>query len=245
MAREPNIGGFFAILDDEDFAVEKLIDASGNSDNLQEILWYMDEDRARQISVELRKKDDKSRGRVIQNLARLYPLSRNLLYRILTDIRGSDYHFVKGFDMSRQFLDIVSSLLADIESKSGKNTRTFNDYKESVESLRRESERLRAASEQFKDLKAERDRLESEIERLKTEADAGKLNREIEELRDEERELRNRLRQLEEDHAKRHKTVNDLKNELRALESKADSGKELQLLQQLFREFPPDVEDEK
>ena len=245
MARDPNIENFFAVLEDEDFSINKVIDSDKGNENLQEFLWYMNESRVEQICEELKKKEDSRRDLVIKNLSQLYPLSRNLLNQIFSSIRGSDYHFIKGFDIGRQFLDTVKSLLLDIENKTGRTTKLFQDYKKDVEKKEQEAENLRMASEQFKELKEQRDRLELEIQRLQTEVDGGKLKQDIENLKDEELKLRNRLRQNEEDYNKRHATVNELKNELQAMESKLDSNEELELLRELLNKFPPDVEDEK
>ena len=245
MTRDPNIESFFAILEDEEFEPAKLIDDEGGADNLQEILWYMNESRVDQICDELNQKDDARRTRVIQNVARLYPMSRALLYKILSRIRGSDYYVMRGVDLNGQLLNLIKQLLDDIASQTGKTTKRFQDYRRDVENRKNEVETLRAASEQFKELKDERDRLDREIEQLRREADSGSLTRDIEALKDEELELRNRLRQNQADYDKRHATVNELKLELQSMQSRLDSGEELRLLRDLLEKFPPDAEDEK
>ena len=245
MTRDPNIESFFAVLEDEDFAPEKLINDDGGSDELQEIIWYMNESRVDQICDELNRKDDVRRTRVIQNIAQLYPLSRALLMRVLVRFRGSDYYIVRGVDLNAQFLDLIRHLLKDIENQTGRTTKRFQEYKRDVENRARDIETLRAASAQFKDLKDERDRLEIELERLRRESDDDTLRRDIDALKDEEVELRNKIRQTRADYDKRHATVNELKLELQAAQDRLNAGEELSLLRELIEKFPPDVEDDK
>lgn len=245
MTREPNINHFFAVLEDEEFSVDKLVDENCNDDVLQEILWYLNKSRVEQICDEFIKKDDPHRGLIIKNLAQIYPLSRELLLQIFMDIKGTDYYFIKGFDINSNFLTCLKNILSDIENKIGRTTKNFQDYKKDIEKKTREAEDLRKDSEKFKELNEERNRLEIEIQRLKNETDEGELKKNIEDLEDQKRKLQNKLRQYEEDYRKNHDTINELKNELHAMENKMDSTEELTILRELLNKFPTDVEDPK
>ena len=245
MAQDPNIKSFFATLEDEAFSIEKLIDENGDSDNLQEFLWYVSESRVEQVCEELKNKEADKQDIIITNLSRLYPLSRELIFQILMEIRGSDHLFIKGVDVSQQLLDSLKNILNEVESKSGRTARRFQDYKKEVEKKAQEAQQLKASTAEFKELQSEKHKLEEEIENLRQEADEGKLKQDITNLKEEEANLRRKIEQNKEDYDKRHATVDQLKWELQSIESRMDSKEELRLLQDLIQKFPPDAEDEK
>ena len=243
MARDPNIESFFALVEDEDFALEKLT-SDDSTDNLQELLWYMDESRVGQVCNSLKQKDDEHRDMIIKNLAKIYPLSRTLIFEIMSEIRGSDFMFIKGFDIGSNFIDMLKAVLNEIENKSGgKMTKLFQDYKKDIENKQKEAEKLFEASVEFKSLQAEKQRLETEIEKLNSETNETQLKQDISQLKDKESRLKNKLRQHKEDYQKLHETINDLKVELSSMENKMDSQEEIQMLRELIKKFPPDTED--
>ena len=244
MASEPHIEHFFATLADADFSIDKVIGDDGNIELLPELLWYMKRSRAEQVCDELNDLSDEQRELVIQSLASLYPLSRELLARVLLDVRGGDANFIKGFDRSQQFCRSLKETLAFIESESGGSTRLFDNYKHDVDQLEKKANDLRARGEQFKDLQSRKATLEAEVERLQSELSKEKLEHDIDALRDEERRLRAQIREHEESFGKQQKIVNDVKNELKRSE-KTMSRDEQQLLADLFARFPADAEDEK
>ena len=78
---------FWAILENEAFSLEDLISDEGKeSNNLAELLWYLDKSRSKVVMEQLKdvKSMDETRYQaIVQNLAHLYPLSQHLIKEVL------------------------------------------------------------------------------------------------------------------------------------------------------------------
>ena len=104
---EPKIDHFLSMLADKNFQPVALKD---NLDNMAEVLWYIDPERAKGGEVVNKLieapesnevKTEERRKQIITNLAKLYPLSQNLVLNILRNVDYSDDAFLVGFDLQQ------------------------------------------------------------------------------------------------------------------------------------------------
>lgn len=244
MGREPKMESFFTNLSDTNFSLKELAE---NREELEELLYYMEASRCKQVTDAIRKLSDEeveySKRNIVSNLVRLYPLSQDLVHKILQDIPKSDFYFIEGFDLNEKVYKILKQGLKDAQGKSVTTTKRFQEYQEDVEKLARDAESLEEKALQFQELRQRKKQLEGRIEELRRETDEAEMAREIAALEDEERSLQNTKKQKEQEISDLHGTINSVKRELDALQDNFDHGEELELLGELLKKFPLDAED--
>ena len=244
MVREPKMESFFANLSDEHFSLNKLAD---NRDGLEELFYYLEESHCRQVTDAIKNLSDDagdySRKNIVANLVRLYPLSQDLVHKILQDIPQSDYYFIEGFDVNEKVYKALKHILKDAQGKSVTTTKRFQEYQEDVEKLAKDAENMEQKAGQFQELRQRKRELEARIEELRRETDEKQINNKIAELEDEARSLEREKERQQARTAELHGIINDVKRELNAMKDNFDSDEDLELLGELLKNFPQDAED--
>lgn len=248
MAVEPNKENFLAQMKDADFDISQL-----DADAMQEIFWYLN--RPAEVLGDVFDKNKTSRReaeQIITNLAKIYPLSREIVLAIMSNSRSPQYSdgkkiyrdaaFLEGFDVAEKVKQEILSTLKDIEDRVVLLTKDTRDYRQSLENLKSDRQRLERAAADLDKLRNERNRLEREVEKLREDTDEKKLQSKIDELNVEIQRLEGKKRRHNADVEEKSRRINELEAELQALEKNIDNEEEIRLIRELLRKFPADAE---
>ncbi|MBQ9441893.1 MAG: hypothetical protein IJU55_02655 [Selenomonadaceae bacterium] len=248
MAVEPNKENFLAQMKDADFDISQL-----DVDAMQEIFWYLN--RPAEVLGDVFDKNKTSRReaeQIITNLAKIYPLSREIVLAIMSNSRSPQYSdgkkiyrdaaFLEGFDVAEKVKQEILSTLKDIEDRVVLLTKDTRDYRQSLENLKSDRQRLERAAADLDKLRNERNRLEREVEKLREDTDEKKLQSKIDELNVEIQRLEGKKRRHNADVEEKSRRINELEAELQALEKNIDNEEEIRLIRELLRKFPADAE---
>lgn len=248
MAVEPNKENFLAQMKDADFDITQ-----SDADAMQEIFWYLN--RPAEVVGDVFDKSKTSRReaeQIITNLAKIYPLSREIVLAIMSNSRSPQYSdgkkiyrdaaFLEGFDVAEKVKQEILSTLKDIEDRVVLLTKDTRDYRQSLENLKSDRQRLERAAADLNKLRNERNRLEREVESLREDTDEKKLQSKIDELNVEIQQLEGKKRRHNADVEEKSRRINELEAELQALEKNIDNEEEIRLIRELLRKFPADAE---
>lgn len=248
MAVEPNKENFLAQMKDADFDITQ-----SDADAMQEIFWYLN--RPAEVLGDVFDKNKTSRReaeQIIKNLAKIYPLSREIVLAIMSSSRVTQYSdgkkifpdaaFLEGFDVAEKVKQEILSTLKDIEDRVVLLTKDTRDYRQSLENLKSDRQRLERAAADLDKLRNERNRLEREVEKLREDTDEKKLQSKIDELNVEIQRLEGKKRRHNADVEEKSRRINELEAELQALEKNIDNEEEIRLIRELLRKFPADAE---
>ena len=253
MAFEPNKENFMARLTATDFEVEDLLE---DGDALQEVLWYLDGRRTREIidTVFDAKATTRSRAaQLIKNLAKLYPLSKPLIMGIMADVREvsrddgrrlyRDASFLEGFDAAEETRRAILATFKEIGGRVIRLTREVSDYQRSLEQLKGERERLNQAAGKLEDLRRERDELQVQVDKLREDTDEKNLRAQNENLRVALEQLEGEKRRRQAENQEKERRIAEIKAELNDLTKRTDSSEEMRMIKDLLKKFPSDAED--
>ena len=248
MAVEPNKENFLAQMKDADFDISQL-----DVDAMQEIFWYLN--RPAEVLGDVfdkNKTSSREAEQIITNLAKIYPLSREIVLAIMSNSRSPQYSdgkkiyrdaaFLEGFDVAEKVKQEILSTLKDIEDRVVLLTKDTRDYRQSLENLKSDRQRLERAAADLDKLRNERNRLEREVEKLREDTDEKKLQSKIDELNVEIQRLEGKKRRHNADVEEKSRRINELEAELQALEKNIDNEEEIRLIRELLRKFPADAE---
>ena len=252
MSFEPNKEHFMSQITSEDFDVSTLIE---DEDALKEILWYLDLKRRGEIIEEIFNPHTTSRQdaeTAIKNLAKLYPLSRDLVLAIM--LSSSPYYpdkkkiypdaaFLEGFDMAENVRKAIIQTFKDIEWNLGNLSKETKDYLKSIEKLQADQTNLKNAAQNLDELREQRDDLQKNVEQLRRDTDEKNLREDIESLTSEINRLEGEKRRRKAEIAEKGKRIAEIKAELKNLENKLNSSEESKMIQDLLKKFPADAED--
>ena len=252
---EPNKESFLARLKESNFSPSTLI---ADAQALQEILWYLDEERTREIVTEVLTPEKTTRleaEQIITNLAKLYPLSKALVMEIMSarlkpkypdgKTLYSDAEFLEGFDVAKNMRDEIVATFNEVENKIYRLTKEVTDYKRKLENLKADRAALEKQSKALRNIAEERDKVQAQIDQLRIDTDANKLKQQIDDLNVEKNQLESKLAEHKLKMDNRKKNIRDLKAELKNLEQHSDAKEEVRLIKELFKKFPQDAEDGK
>lgn len=245
MSEERQYGRFWDIVGADDFSVMSMAKNPENLEELQELLYYFDPDRAETISKELASFPEKDASKIVRNIASSYPLSQALLWRILRDVRFSDSAAVYGYDFSENVRRAIKELLNTTKEQTfgGKTTNYFREYEKDIDSLEKEAAELKKQDADFRELREKRSCLQKEVETMKHEFDRNEQTHIIENLERELQSIERDKHDLEEQQHKLHDSLDQAKKELKKMEKRLDPKEEVGILRELLRKFPPDVEE--
>lgn len=252
---EPDKKHFFAVLKAADFNPSNLLK---NPQSLQEILWYFDEDRIKEIAKEILSPEKNSRDdaeQIITNLAKLYPLSKFLVMEIMSSLRKPNYsdgkplycdaEFLDGFDVGKTMHAEITATFNEVESRIIRLTKEVKEYKNSLESLKANKNELQRQSAALREVANERDNLRAQIEQLRIDADENRLKQQMDELKAEKNQLEAAISGHKLRVSQYEKNIRDIKAELKDWEQRPQYAAEVRALKELFKKFPNDAEDKK
>lgn len=252
---EPNKERFLERMKATDFNPLTLAD---DVQALREILWYCAEERKSEITNEILNHSNTSREeaeQIITNLAKLYPLSRELIMKIMMSLRSTKYsdgkelyrdaEFLDGFDVAKILRDEIIKTFNEVENRIGRLTKEVQDYKRALANLKADRDRLERQTAALRDVVAERKKLQAEVNQLRIDTDETKLNKQIEELRNEKKRLEGNKAEHLAEIEKQEKSIRDVKAELKDLQGRSNSDDEVRMIRELFKKFPDDAEDKK
>ena len=253
MAFEPNKENFMARLTAPDFKVEDLLE---DVDALQEVLWYLDGRRTREIvdTVFDAKATTRLRAaQLIKNLAKLYPLSKPLVMGIMADVREvsrddgrrlyRDASFLEGFDAAEETRRAIIVTFKEIGGRVIRLTKDVGKYRQELEQLEGERERLNQAAGDLEELRRERDALQAQVDKLREDTDEKKLREQNENLRVVLEQLEGEKRRRQAENQEKERRIAEVKDELRDLAKRTDSSEETRMIKDLLKKFPSDAED--
>lgn len=252
---EPSKESFLARLKESDFSPSTLIE---DVQTLQEILWYLDEERTGEIVKEILAPEKTPRldaEQIITNLAKLYPLSRAIIMKIMSPLRKPKYpdgktlyrdaEFLDGFDVAKIMRDEIVATFNEVENRILHLTRDVQDYKRKLENLKADRAALERQAAALRNIAEERDAVQAQVDQLRIDTDEKKLKKQIDDLNAEKNQLENKLAGHRLKIENREKSIRDLKAELKDLEKNSNSNDEVRLIKELFKKFPNDAEDGK
>lgn len=246
---EPKIDHFLSMLADKNFQPVALKD---NLDNMAEVLWYIDPERAKGGEVVNKLiespesnevKTEERRKQIITNLAKLYPLSQNLVLNILRNVDYSDDAFLVGFDLQQKVKQQIKSIMDKVKDRRGKLTGDVSRYTKEMEQLNAEKEELLQSADEHREARERLENLRSEVERLQQETDVQEMKRRTSEYESEKNRLEAELARQKDEQNKRSAEIEHLARELEAIQDRLDPGDETRMLRDLLRHFPKDTED--
>ena len=241
---EPNKERFFATLKDKNFSLNNLKD---NIDTINELLWYLDSDRVKsqEIVRDLVNMNNKDRVITITNLAKLYPLSQNLVLAILdnVDINYSDEAFIYGLDVANNVKNAIKGILENVHKVHGKLTNNTSIYKKEISSLKDKQIDLENELKENSALKAELEQLRAKVDQLTKETDETLQRKELEDLKDEEQRLLAKKRNQEDEKNKIQRHIVEICLELKAAEAQPGPKEKKKILQEFLLKFPKDAEE--
>lgn len=239
MAFEPKIEHFMQELSYEE---SNLL---GN--HREETFWYLDEAHLSVVVQEFDQLPEEKQHIAVNNLARIYPLSKPLLHHLLVRLPKSDHDFIMGFDLLDAMIPDLQGTLRWVRERTGSATEQFSNCMDDLERLRRERQKLQEEAQRHQEYRKEKAELEREIEKLRKENDSAEQKKTIEKLNQEERKLRDDIKSKKDDEDKKRKTLGQLKKELQQLnqENRITEPKVQRDLSALLKQFPKDAEDGK
>ena len=244
---EPKIDHFLSLLADKNFGPIAL---NENPDNIAEVLWYIDPERAGSVLNKLIESPEKNevkteerRKQIITNLTKLYPLTQSLVLDILRNVNYSDDAFLVGFDLQQKVKQQIKSIMDNVKDKRLKLTGDVSRYTKEIEELNAEKEDLLQSADEHREAKERLENLRSEVQRLRHETDEEELTRRINELEGEKNRLEEELVRQKDEQNKRSAEIEHLARELEAMQDRLDPGEETRLLRDLLRKFPHDAEE--
>lgn len=253
MAFEPNKKNFMARLTSADFNVEDLLK---DVDALQEVLWYLDGRRAREIvdTVFDVKATTRSRAaQLIKNLAKLYPLSKPLVMSLMADVREvsrddgrrlyRDASFLEGFDAAEETRRAIIATFREIGGRVIRLTKEVSDYQQALEKLSGERESLNQVAGNLEELRRERDDLQAQVDKLREDTDEKILREQNENLRVTLEQLEGEKRRRQAETQEKERRLAEVKAELKDLAEHTDSSEETRMIKDLLKKFPSDAED--
>lgn len=253
MAFEPNKENFMARLAAKDFNAADLLE---DVDALQEVLWYLDGRRTREIVDTLFDVKATSRlqaAQVIKNLAKLYPLSKPLVMSIMAEVREPAYEgnkkiyrdatFLEGFDAAEETRRAILETFRQIGEHIIRLTKDVTNYQRSLEQLKNEREKLNESSDKLNALRRERDELQAQVDKLRNDADEKILREQNESLRVEFDKLQAEKRRRQVERQNWTRQIDELKAELQDLADHTEETEETRMIRDLLKKFPSDAED--
>lgn len=250
---EPNKESFLERMKSADFNPATL---SEDVQALREILWYVDEERVREMVAEILTPEKTKRAdaeQIITNLAKLYPLSRPLIMKIMSSLRKSNYgdgtplyrdaEFLEGFDVAKLLRDEIVKTFGEVANKIGRLTKEVQEYKKTLESLKADRIQLERQSLALRKVAAERDQVQAQVDQLKIDTDENKLRKQMADLREEKNRLESTKAEQLAEIEKQEKSIRDVKAELKDLQGRSNSAEEIRLIKELFEKFPDSAED--
>ena len=253
MAFEPNKENFMARLTMSDFEVESLLE---DVDALQEVLWYLDSRRTREIVDTLFDVKITTRlqaAQLIKNLAKLYPLSKPLVMDIMADVREvsrddgrqlyRDASFLEGFDAAEETRRAIIMTFEEIGERIIRLTKEVSKYRQDLEQLEGERERLNQVAGDLEGLRRKRDALQAQVDKLREDTDEKILREQNENLRVTLERLESEKRRRQAENKEKERRIDEVKAELRDLAKHTDSSEETRMIKDLLKKFPSDAED--
>lgn len=253
MAFEPNKENFMARLSAKDFNTADLLEDVAA---LQEVLWYLDGRRTREIVdtlFDVKATSHLQAEQSIKNLAKLYPLSKPLVMSIMAEVREPvrdgnkriyrDATFLEGFDAAEETRRAIIDTFRQIGEHIIRLTKDVINYQRSLEQLQHEREKLKASSDKLNELRRERDELQAQVDKLRSEADEKILLKQNESLRVEFDKLQAEKRRRQMERQDWSRQIDELKAELQDLADHTKETEETQIIRDLLKRFPSDLED--
>ena len=245
MAFEPNKKIFLERLKSINFDISTV---AKDTDALQEIFWYFDGNRDWEIVEDILNPvltTPEDAKQIITNLAKIYPLSRTVIMKIMIDSRApkySDEYFLIGFDVAKKVRAEILSVFKEVEEQLFRLTKATNDYRRSLIKLNAEYEKLEIQAQELQELRAERDYLQQQVDQLREDTKQETLKNKIEELQVEKNQLESEKHRQQSEIEQRQKNILKLKAELTDLAKKLNPSEELQMIRELLKKFPVDAE---
>lgn len=255
MAREPKKESFFAQLKAADFDGSSLLK---DTDDLQEILWFLEEKRTKEILADLLNPQKTSRDdaeQIIKNLAKIYPLSKTLVMSLMANRSEPRYpngekiyrdaSFLEGFDTAEAMKNSILATFGEINNRIIFLSSEVRDYTASLNKLTADYDRLKNAATNSSQLRQERDELQAKIDQLRADADEKKVREQIDELKLEIQKYNSDKTRREAEIKEQRKRLDEVKAELRDLGKNSDSAEETRLIKDLLKKFPLDAAEDK
>lgn len=238
MSSEPKLETFISRIKKDNLQLEKLYN---NPDNLKELLWFFDEERGNEVAQKIYEEVD-VHDDIVKNLARLYPLSKNVLNALYQqDVKEADGYFIDVLKESGDIVASVEEVISRIEVEKLNITTTFTDYKRRVESLKKEIEEKQASLNDLAVQKEEATRLQGELDKISREISDLK-NIEINKLKKEKTAKDNELKRLKSEKEKLNGDIGKINKQLQAEEKNISDEQIIAKLRELSKMLPAGVE---
>lgn len=248
---EPNLNNFIADLMAEDFNLLQIV-ANGGSDEysslsqkkLYDAIWFFDKRHAATVVDYIRREMDiDDQNKVMSRLAQLYPLSQNIVLRMLQSLPKTTDGLREGFDLGKEVLGEISANIILISKNSGKITREFENYAKEIERKKTDIKKYEEIIAKDTSYAREKKELDTKIKALMEEASKDNKQKvldakhqEIERLKKEKEDLIAKNKEAETIRSK-------LKKEIKECEGKLEKTSEKESLRSLLELFPKDVEE--
>ncbi len=256
--REPQLEDFMAELEAKDFSLVQLL-VYGNKRNKQsedlayekitQTLWFLDESRAETVADEIlrtynaKDRDVEYLSTVSKNLMMLYPLSQEVVLRVLKSFSKASDGVMDGMYLGRETLKCISTLNTKFTGINGAPAHDLQKYAKEVQDLK---DKIQECDESFAKAHAfmhERDRLLKVLEQKKKEsskeaqeAELARLQKEIADLERDKLSRENEIKAKTELRRKLKEKLDEIKDEVEPTGEKRTLQRLLKGLPELDRE---------
>ncbi len=238
MAFEPKIEHF----------MQELVREEGNilGNNREETLWYLEETQIPVVVQEFDKLSEEEQHIAVNNLARIYPLSKNMLHYFLVRLTKGDHDFIMGLDLLDILIPDLQKTLRWVKEQMGNTTEQFSNCIDELECLRRERQELQDETEKYQEYREMKAKLKSEIDKLRKENDSVEREKTLEKLKQKKYRLDAQIKEKKAAEDKGRKILEQLKKDLQQLDEENRMMEPIQSeLRTLLEKFPEDAENRK
>lgn len=221
---------------EENAVIDRFFDESGDSvQTFEQLLYFCKKEQASTVVHEIENLGDSpKKQRVISSLVSLYPVSRNIVFKLLNYSDMSQMEFIEAFDFNDSLLKKIRDSLDSVKENSSETDWKFRDYSDEILELEKDIEELREhreemldQSDDYKKKKAEKDKLEEEIEKFNKMFNEGGIEKSIKDKQRELEELKEKVKKKMEDAQKLEQELKEIKENIEE-NGKSEKNKELQ-----------------
>lgn len=223
--REPNIKELVERLSSESYA-EDVFDYGQDADAaITQLMYFMRKEQVPTLYKEISELPEEKKDRVFASLAKIYPLSREIVIHLLRKWEKKPLDFLLAYDMEYQLLNELNSTLTLIKENSSATQTPYNNYLKEIDKINRELQQLNKeiaefnnVSEDIRKRREEKQMLQDELRQLNEESQDNNLDIEIENLEKDIQEHRQKETEKSEKHQKLEKELSDIQQSLQERE---------------------------
>lgn len=263
--KEPSLNGMLDFLRDLGCELESLSNDNGQtisennksiieiledngrkiSSEIEQLLYYCNQNRSETVENAFNQLKDKDKKVIFRALVYLYPLTQNIIIRMIKKADNKPIDFLELYDQNKEMLKIIEGNISIVKDNSNYTNVGVSDYSKKlnkllkdIEDLENNRDKLEKSIEGYSEKHKLYNNLQNEIKKLEQIKELG-LDNEIEQLKMQKKHLINIKNSKDKEKDKLINEIELLKNELDSI--KDNKSKEYQntvkALEKCFKEL--------